>query len=106
MNDEMLTTKQVAEKLGITTGRVWALIKAGRLPSQQMGRDHIIKESDLALVAERKPGRPKKDVTLSEAAIKAANKLMKPKVTSAQKKAIKDEQQRRWRNEKPATKKA
>jgi hypothetical protein len=34
------------------------LIEAGRLPSQQFGRDHLIKESDLRLVAHRKPGRP------------------------------------------------
>ncbi|OLE51284.1 MAG: hypothetical protein AUG51_23975 [Acidobacteria bacterium 13_1_20CM_3_53_8] len=56
----LLTTPQVAERLGVTVRRVQALIKAGRLPSQQYGRDHLIKEKDLALVAERKPGRPPK----------------------------------------------
>ena len=56
----MLTTPQVAARLGVTVRRVQALIHAGRLPSQQLGRDHLIKESDLKLVADRKPGRPSK----------------------------------------------
>ncbi len=56
----MLTTKEVAERLGVTQARVRALIQSGRLPSQQFGRDHLIKESDLKLVEDRKPGRPPK----------------------------------------------
>jgi excisionase family DNA binding protein len=57
---DMLTTKEVAERLGVTQARVRALIQSGRLPSQQFGRDHLIKESDLKLVEDRKPGRPPK----------------------------------------------
>ncbi len=56
----MLTTNEVAERLNVSMRRVRALIEAGRLPSMQFGRDHLIKESDLKLVAERKPGRPVK----------------------------------------------
>jgi excisionase family DNA binding protein len=55
-----LTTKEVAERLGITVPRVHALIKAGRLPVQRFGRAYMIKESDLKLVKDRKPGRPSK----------------------------------------------
>jgi excisionase family DNA binding protein len=63
MEDEaMLTTSEVAERLNVSMRRVRALIEAGRLPSKQFGRDHLIKESDLKLVAERKPGRPAKRV--------------------------------------------
>jgi excisionase family DNA binding protein len=58
--ENYLTTPQVAERLGVSIRRVQALIKAGRLPSKQFGRDHVILETDLALVAERKVGRPKK----------------------------------------------
>ena len=58
---KMLTTPQVAERLGVTVRRVQALIAAGRLPSQQFGRDHLIIESDLRLVEDRKPGRPSKE---------------------------------------------
>lgn len=56
----LLTTRQVAERLGVTLARVRALIAAGRLPSQQFGRDHLIKEEDVKLVENRKPGRPRK----------------------------------------------
>ncbi len=57
-NEAMLTTPEVATRLKVSTRRVLALIQDGRLPSTQYGRDHLIKESDLKLVAERKPGRP------------------------------------------------
>jgi excisionase family DNA binding protein len=56
--ETLLTTPQVAVRLGVTVRRVLALIEAGRLPSQQYGRDHLVKESDLRLVEDRKPGRP------------------------------------------------
>ena len=55
----ILTTKQVAERLGITPRRVQALVTVGRLPAQKFGRDYMIKESDLKLVEVRKVGRPK-----------------------------------------------
>ena len=58
MADDLLTTREVAERLGVTQSRVRALIQNGRLPSQQFGRDHLIKESDVKLVEDRKPGRP------------------------------------------------
>jgi excisionase family DNA binding protein len=56
----LLTTKEVAERLGVTMKRVQAMIRDGRLPAQKMGRDNFIKEEDLRLVADRKPGRPPK----------------------------------------------
>lgn len=62
-DDAMLTTSEVAERLSVSMRRVRALIESGRLPSKQFGRDHLIKESDLKLVAHRKPGRPRKTDT-------------------------------------------
>lgn len=53
-----LTTKQAAERLGVTPSRVRALIKAGRLPARKDGRDWLIEERHLGRVAVRKPGRP------------------------------------------------
>jgi excisionase family DNA binding protein len=58
--EPMLTTSEVAGRLGVSLRRVRQLIEEGRLPSQQFGRDHIIKESDLRLVEGRKVGRPPK----------------------------------------------
>jgi excisionase family DNA binding protein len=56
----LLTTKEVAARLGVTIQRVQALIQGGRLPAEKLGRDYVIKEQDLKLVADRKPGRPRK----------------------------------------------
>ncbi len=57
---DYLTTRQVAEKLGVSIGRVQQLVAENRLPSVKIGRDRFILESDLKLVADRKTGRPKK----------------------------------------------
>jgi excisionase family DNA binding protein len=66
-----LTTREAAEKLGVTVGRVQQFVAEGRLPSVKIGRDRFVLESDLALVAERKTGRPPKSK------IEAATKVNK-----------------------------
>jgi excisionase family DNA binding protein len=58
--DKLLTTKEAAEKLGVSAGRVRQMIVDGQLPAVKMGRDNFITEADLKLVADRKPGRPPK----------------------------------------------
>ena len=55
---KLITTKEAAKELGVTMRRVQALIKAGRLPAQKMGRYCIIRMADLDKVRVRKPGRP------------------------------------------------
>ncbi len=55
-----LTTKEVAEKLGVTVGRVQQFIAEGRLPATKVGQTNLVKESDLKLVKNRKTGRPSK----------------------------------------------
>jgi excisionase family DNA binding protein len=57
---KLLTTAQVAERLGVHRTRVNVLIREGRLPAQQFGRAYLVDEKDLALVAERTVGRPPK----------------------------------------------
>lgn len=52
----LLTTRQAATRLGISPRRVAALILAGRLPAQKIGRDWLIEENALALVLTRPPG--------------------------------------------------
>lgn len=56
---KLLTTKDAAKKLGVSDGRVRAMIIAGRLPAEKFGRAHLIREADLKLVRNRKPGRPR-----------------------------------------------
>jgi excisionase family DNA binding protein len=87
--EKLLTTPEVAERLGISTRRVLALIKDGRLPSQQFGRDHLIKESDLKLVEDRKPGRPPKQATQALAAKKTSAKKRKARNKSSSKRNLK-----------------
>ena len=58
MENEMITTKQAAQELGVTLHRVRVLIWEGRLPAKKFGRDWVIRKSDLDLVRVRKPGRP------------------------------------------------
>ena len=55
-----LTTKEAAEKLGVTPARVRQLVLAGDLPAEKFGRDLMIKETDLKLVEDRPMGRPPK----------------------------------------------
>lgn len=53
----IISTAEAARRLGLTTTRrVVALIAAGRLPAVKLGRDWLIEESALAVVADRKPG--------------------------------------------------
>jgi excisionase family DNA binding protein len=53
-----LTTKEAAEKLGVSPARVRQLVLAGSLPAEKFGRDLMIKEADLKLVEDRPMGRP------------------------------------------------
>jgi excisionase family DNA binding protein len=69
---KLLTTKEAAERLGVSVTRVQQLILAKRLPAEKMGRDYFIQEDDLKLVADRKRGRPRKDQ--SEKASKQTSK--------------------------------
>jgi excisionase family DNA binding protein len=59
--DELLTTSQAAKKLGVSAGRVRQMVVDGRLPVVRLGRDNLIRAADLALVKNRKTGRPPKD---------------------------------------------
>ena len=55
---DLISSKEAAEKLGLSIRRVQALITSGRLPAQKIGNSFVVREKDLELVKERKPGRP------------------------------------------------
>ena len=67
MSMNFISTKEAAERLGVSVLRVQQLIWAERLPAQKFGRDYMIKESDLKLVEDRKPGRPPKQASKKKA---------------------------------------
>lgn len=54
-----LSSKDAAARLNISIRRVQELIKKGRLPAKMIGGVYLIDEKDLALVKNRKPGRPR-----------------------------------------------
>ena len=56
----MLTTKQAAERLGVTPDYIRALIIRGQLVAVKHGRDWDIDEADLARIKRlRRPRKPK-----------------------------------------------
>jgi len=56
----LITTTEAATRLGVIPRRVIQLIEAKRLKAAKIGRDWLIDERNLAAVADRKPGRPRK----------------------------------------------
>lgn len=58
---KIMSTAQAAQALGVGQQRVREFIRDGLLPAQRLGREWLIKESDLKRVRNRrKPGRPLK----------------------------------------------
>jgi excisionase family DNA binding protein len=60
--DNWLTTKEAAEKVGLTYVRINQLIKSGELPAEKRGRDYFIREADVERLEQRpeRRGRPPK----------------------------------------------
>ncbi len=63
-NDRLLSVVESAEILGVNRQRVQALISEGRLPAEKIGNSYVIREADLELVKNRKPGRPPKEESI------------------------------------------
>lgn len=54
MSDRLLTLAETCERLSLSRGTVYALIRRGELPSLKIGRAHRVREADLdALIADR-----------------------------------------------------
>ena len=57
-NHPFFTTTTAAVELGVTPGRVCAMIAAGRVDATRLGRDWLIHREAIDAVRDRKPGRP------------------------------------------------
>lgn len=57
---DLISSKEAAEKLGVSLRRVQALITSGKLPAQKIGNSYVVQEKDLESVKARTPGRPPK----------------------------------------------
>lgn len=53
---DWLTTKEAAQLLGVTPGRILQLIKAGHLHPLKRGRDHFVLRAEVE-AARSRPGR-------------------------------------------------
>lgn len=61
MQDNLLTTKDAAQLLGVSASRVRQLILEGRIPSIKMGRDLLVKRDALEQFSglpRKRTGRP------------------------------------------------
>lgn len=61
MLEGYITTKEAAERLGVSQGRIRQLVANGKLPAQKVGQTNLVKETDLSLVENRTTGRPASD---------------------------------------------
>lgn len=57
--DDLISVAEAAPALGVTKHRVHQLIRDGRLPATRIANAYAVRRRDLALVADRKPGRPR-----------------------------------------------
>jgi excisionase family DNA binding protein len=58
-----MTTREAAERLGVSVRAVQALIQRGRLKAEKIGRDWILLTRDVEdyALTRRSPGRPPRD---------------------------------------------
>jgi len=56
---DFLTTQQAGEFLGVSSQRILALIKIGRLPAEKVGRDWLVALQDLERFEKRPQGNYK-----------------------------------------------
>lgn len=57
---KLISVTKASAILGISPRRVQIFIAEGRLPAQRFGRSFAIDQDDLALIARKPVGRPKK----------------------------------------------
>jgi excisionase family DNA binding protein len=60
MKNNLLTTNEAADILGVTRWRINKMIQSGRLKAEKFDRFYLIEESELKNVENRKVGRPPK----------------------------------------------
>jgi len=60
MSTTLLTTAEVAGKLGLTVRAIQKMIESGRLTAQKVGRDYLIAPTALENIPKQAAGRPPK----------------------------------------------
>jgi excisionase family DNA binding protein len=57
-DNELLSTAEAGERLGVTRQRILELITAGRLPARKVGRSYVVRAGDVSSLERNKVGRP------------------------------------------------
>lgn len=55
----LLTTKQLADKVGLTLGRINQMIRSGEIEAVKLGRDYLIDEKYVSIIENRPEKRGK-----------------------------------------------
>jgi len=69
-----ISSKDAAARLNLSVRRVQEFIKNNRLPAKMIGGVYLIDDKDLALLKNRKPGRPRTKTPTKAATILKARK--------------------------------
>lgn len=59
MNDELLTTLEAAERIGVSRARVLQLIAEGQLPARRLGSQWVVRAQDVDAFERQPVGYPK-----------------------------------------------
>ena len=65
MVKDWMSTQEAAADLGVSTGRVRQLLLAGQLPGEKLGRDWLIRRSDVGRFKALPPGRTRRPRALN-----------------------------------------
>ncbi len=62
--NKKLTTKEVADQVGLTYGRIHQMIKSGDIEAEKIGRDYIVDLKYVEIIKNRpeKRGRSRKNI--------------------------------------------
>ena len=81
MNNDMLTTQQVADQLDQAVSTVWRLVRNGTLPAAKVGKRYLIRADDVALML---VPITRKEITMDDEQLFAALRKARATIQSLQ----------------------
>jgi excisionase family DNA binding protein len=92
MAEKFVSTKEAAERLGITPTSLRTMIKHGEIKALRKGRLAVVSEADLRTLLDQKQGRMEGDMAMSE--IRALEEFKENLVLALEDKVVKQALQR------------
>ena len=86
MDDDIMTSQQAADKLGVKVQTIYIWIKAGILPASKIGKLFFIREADIQRLLNPQPiqTKPEKDPIAEYRKVAAALKSANVTISAAQ----------------------